>query len=192
MNDVEIDIDFLLKQVTEHDDQEAFRHLFNYMYPPLVIFSKRYISSLAEREDIIQNVFCSIWINRKKINCNSSAKGYLVICAKNHCMNYLDKERTAENYEIYLKSRTPLYEEGNEKLYFLRELEQLLEELLSKLPEKQRLAFELTHLENKKKQEVAEQLNISTRTIERYNNQTIEYLKKHLKGYFYILFFLLN
>ena len=61
------DIDFLLRQITTEDNKLSFQRLFELYYPALCIYTKRFISDRETREDIVQEVFSSIWENRKRI-----------------------------------------------------------------------------------------------------------------------------
>ena len=190
MENVIPDTDELLKQVTLNNDEKAYRLLFEYVYPALFLYARRYIDNPADREDIVQDVFCSLWTNRNKINCNVSAKNYLVTCVKNQCLNFLKKQGTVEDYQQYVMNRTPLYDTGGDNLYMLHELEKKLEEVLSKLPPEYRTAFTMSRIEGNSKEEIAELLHVSPRTIERYRQKTTDYLKTELQEYLPMIGFL--
>lgn len=192
MENAVIDTDELLKQVTLNNDEKAYRRLFEYVYPALFLYARKYIDNPADREDIVQDVFCSLWTNRNKINCDVSAKNYLVTCVKNRCLNFLKKQGTIEDYQQYVMKRTPIYDTGGDNLYMLHELENKLKEVLSKLPPEYRTAFTMSRIEGKSKEEIAELLHVSPRTIERYRQKTTDYLKTELQEYLpMISFFLL-
>ena len=87
------DIDFLLRQITTEDNKLSFQRLFELYYPALCIYTKRFISDRETREDIVQEVFSSIWENRKRIVIRTSARNYLITATKNHSLNYLQPRR---------------------------------------------------------------------------------------------------
>ena len=91
------DIDFLLRQITTEDNKLSFQRLFELYYPALCIYTKRFISDRETREDIVQEVFSSIWENRKRIVIRTSARNYLITATKNHSLNYLQR-----NHEEYV------------------------------------------------------------------------------------------
>ncbi|MDR0394163.1 MAG: RNA polymerase sigma-70 factor [Tannerella sp.] len=165
--------------------------MFEHYYANLCVYAKRFIPDLATREDIVQDVFCSIWINRKKIDCSVPLTNYLMTSVKNHCLNYLRKN---SKYEIGEKSeleRIPLYAENDEELFFLHELEEMFAKTLAGLPEEYRIAFEMSKMKNKSTGEIAETLGVSVRTVERYRNKAIEILKTELKDYYPLICLLL-
>ena len=176
------DIYFLLRQITTEDNKLSFQRLFELYYPALCIYTKRFISDRETREDIVQEVFSSIWENRKRIVIRTSARNYLITATKNHSLNYL--QRNHEEYvDQFSQEQIPIYAESGEELYTWEELQTLLREALAKLPENYRYVFEKNRFENKSYGEIAEDMQISIRTVERYKNKAIEILKTELKDY---------
>ncbi|MFG6400614.1 MAG: sigma-70 family RNA polymerase sigma factor, partial [Parabacteroides distasonis] len=86
-------------------------------------------------------------------------------------------------YESLIQEQIPIYAESSEELYTWEELQTLLRQALDKLPENYRLAFEKNRFENKSYGEIAEEMQISIRTVERYKNKATELLKTELKDY---------
>ncbi|MDR1557324.1 MAG: RNA polymerase sigma-70 factor [Tannerellaceae bacterium] len=164
-------------------DEVAFRRMFEYYYANLCIYAKRYIQELETREDIVQDVFCSLWINRKKIDYSIPVSNYLVTSVKNHCLNYLRKAVKQEFNDAADIEKLPVYAEENDSLFLLQELEELFNHTLASLREEYRIAFEMSRMEDKPTTEIAEILGVSVRTVERYRNKAIEILRTELKDY---------
>ncbi|WP_455593247.1 RNA polymerase sigma-70 factor [Bacteroides sp.] len=184
------DIEFLLQRISQYDDQIAYRSLFEHYYGALCLFAKRYIEDRDVREDIVQDVFFSVWAKRKFILANTSGKNYLITCVKNMSLNYLRKQGYKDEYINKVRERMPVYAENLDDIYTLNELRALLESALAKLPVEYRIAFEMSRLEGKTSAEIAEVMNISVRTVERYRNKATEIIKEELKDYLPLLFLL--
>ena len=174
-------IDFMLRSITLHDDEVAFRYLFEYCYPSLCLFAKRFIDDRETREDIVQEVFFRLWDKRKQITVTSSAQNYLLTSLRNLCLNYLRRQEVQQPFEESLFDQ-PDDEEGD-RLIQLRELEEQLAQALAQLPPEYRLAFELNRMEGKSLEEVAQRMGVSTRTVERYRDKAIALLQTELKEY---------
>ena len=159
-------IEYLLWSISNNDDQVAYRSLFEQYYVSLCQFARRYIDDQETREDIVQDVFFTIWEKRKTIS-----------------LNYLRSQGYKQEYETTIKKNIPIYFNNLDDLYTLQELQHLLYQTLEKLPPEYRLAFELNRLENKSIEEVAEIMGVSCRTVKRYKSKAIEILKKELKDY---------
>ena len=181
-------IDFMLRSITLHDDEVAFRYLFEHYYPSLCLFAKRFIDDRETREDIVQEVFFRLWDKRKQITVMSSAQNYLLTSVRNLCLNYLRRQETQQSFEESLFDQ-PEDEEGD-RLIQLRELEELLAQTLALMPPEYRLAFELNRMEGKSLDEVAQQMGVSTRTVERYRDKALALLHTELKDYLPLFLFL--
>ena len=174
-------IDFMLRSITLHDDEVAFRYLFEHYYPSLCLFAKRFIDDRETREDIVQEVFFRLWDKRKQITVTSSAQNYLLTSVRNLCLNYLRRQEVEQPFEESVFDQ-PDDEEGD-RLIQLRELEEQLAQALAQLPPEYRLAFELNRMEGKSLEEVAQRMGVSTRTVERYRDKAIALLQTELKEY---------
>lgn len=183
-------VDNLLQRISANDE-EAYRSLFELYYVPLCLYVKRFIEDKPTQEDIVQDVFFTIWEKRGTIVPTVSAKNYLVTCVKNLSLNYLRKQGYMQDYQTKLTEHAPVYSENLDDLYTLKELQVLLAKTLAKLPPEYRLAFEMSRIEEKSSAEIAEAMGVSVRTVERYRNKATEILKEELKDYLSLLLFLL-
>jgi len=181
----------LLWKTVVNDDEKAFEMLFSLFYPPLCIYAKRYIESKPIREDIVQDVFVSLWENRKKLSITESVRYYLTFSVKNHCLNYLRREGLLFDYQKFTQENNTLsgQQDAND-IYLLTELHELLDKALSKLPDTYRKVFEMHRFEGKSYEEIAQTLNISIRTAKRYKSQVTDQLRKDLKDYLPLLVWL--
>jgi RNA polymerase sigma-70 factor (ECF subfamily) len=177
------DTDLLLWNISMNNDECAFRTLFEYYYVPLCLYAKRYVENKAVREDIVQDVFFTIWEKRKQIKVNTSAKNYLMASIKHNSLDYLRRQGYQQEYQNKVIENTPVYSENIDELYNLKELQELLAKTLEKLPEEYRIAFIMSRMEEKSVSEIAEKLSVSIRTVERYRNRAMEILKRELKDY---------
>lgn len=177
-----VEVNVLLWNIAHHDDERSFRLLFESYYPALCIYAKRFIDERATREDLVQDVFFSLWENRKSLSVETSARSYLVVAVRNRCLNFLRHNRV-ESCDFSRLESLPPYAENHDDLYTLAELRELLAKALSKLPEDYRRVFESNRFEEKSYGEIADAMHLSVRTVERYKNKAVEILKKELKDY---------
>ena len=176
------DPEILLWNTAVNDDEKAFEKLFSLFYPSLSIYAKRYIENQAVREDIVQDVFTTLWEGRKKLQITTSIRSYLILSVRNHCLNYLRKEGLNRQYQEFI-SKEQLLSAEEQDVYLLSELYDLLESALAKLPDTYRIVFEMHNMEGKDYAEIAEALNISVRTAKRYKSLAVDVLKEELKDY---------
>lgn len=173
-----------LKVVLE-DDHVAFKKLFFEFYPSLCVFAGRYISSSDACEDIVQEVFFSIWKNRKNLNIHSSFRNFLITSVRNKCTDYLRKQ---SSHERYLENYTsPSLPSSPIDIYTINELEDMLQIALEKLPPNIQTAFDMSRSQNMTYKEIAAEMNISPKTVESYISKALKLLRKELKDYLPII-----
>lgn len=176
--------------------EREFKEIYNMYFPKLVHFSKMYIISETDAENIVQDVFLYFWENQKSLGYIDNLNAFLFTMVKNKCIDYLRKQtRTSlRNYPI-----TDVQEKEFElKLYALQtfdesnlsreEIESLITNALYTLSPRCREIFILSRFEGLKHKEIADRLNISTNTIEGHITTALKKLKEILKDYIIVLF----
>ena len=168
---------------------QTFKLLYEEYYAPFCIYAKRFIDDIETCEDIVSDVFTALWDSIDTIDLNSGTEiGYIKTSVKNKCLNYLKHQEHKRNYENIIQTKTSIYETTPDSVYTLKELYQLLYETLDKLPENYRKVFIKRFFQEKTYGEIAEELNISTKSVNRYKKKTLELLRNELKEYRYIFF----
>ena len=164
------------------NDLEAFRTLFDAFYDELVSYSHRLTQQVVISEEIVQDVFVSLWERRKQIKIASSISSYLYRAVKNRTINYiknqLPKDQATSDIEIaadFEADSSPDENDGN--------LEAALNRAIGELPEKCRVIFLLSRNEGLTHKEIAEELSLSPKTVENQIGIAIKKLRTHLKPY---------
>ena len=188
-NKIQIDkTDMLFRKVSLQDDEEAFRILFYDFFAPLCVFAHRYLEEMEACEDIVQETFYRIWKNRKDLNIQISARNFLITSVRNACLDLIRKQEIEKRWiEKRLEEDT---EEEFEDLYTTQELESLLNQALDKLPEQIASTFRMNRFDGKTYVEIAEEKQISVKTVEAYMTRTLKFLRIELKDYLPILLIL--
>jgi RNA polymerase sigma-70 factor (ECF subfamily) len=157
-------------------DHEAFRRLFMLYYPKVKTFIVYFVKSEAIAEDLSQDVFEDIWLNRDLLSNLKSLNAYLFRMAKNASINYLNHKVVVENYAVSYTHLLP--EHSIEEELYAKELELLIQLTVEKMPEQRRRIFEMSRIKNLKNAEIAEKLNISKRTVEAHLNLALKQIRE--------------
>lgn len=160
-----------------------FRALYEKYYAPFCIYAKRFVEDISIREDIVSDVFAKLWLTEDFIFQENTAISFLKTCVRNSCLNHLKHESYFQDYSEHIERHTPLYAESPESIYTLDEMYQLLYNAVHKLPERECTIFIESFLNNKKQKEIADELNLSAKTISRYQTEIVEKLRRELKDY---------
>jgi RNA polymerase sigma-70 factor (ECF subfamily) len=172
----------LIWRIILKDDKEALKKIFLDFFAPLCVYANRFIPDKDTCEDIVQNVFYLIWLNRKTLEITSSARNFLITSVKNSCIDYLRRKDVEARY---IGRQMEKAEEScdTEELYTVSELEEALHNALSKLPDHIRTVFEMNRFTGLTYKEIAEKNGISEKTVEAYISKVLKFLRVELKDY---------
>lgn len=159
-------------------DKKVFKIIFDEHYTPLCAFGYRYVKDTFVAEDIIQEVFGSLWEKRQDFYHEKAIKAFLYTSVRNNCLNHLKHKAVLEKHEERL-----IYELESESFFTQHVIEeetfnQLYAEI-EHLPNaaKKIILLALKGLKNK---EIAEALNISENTVKTQKKIAYSKLKKGL------------
>lgn len=146
-------------------DERSFKKLFDLYYKPICIYLLQYTRDLHDAEDIVQGVFVELWEKRKKIKITQSLKSYLYKASYN---SFIDKTRRDKRNDAFLdtlkyKSMQMTSEEDRESY---QERITKIQELVQLLPERCKEILILSKRNGLKYSEIADELNISIKTVE--------------------------
>lgn len=177
----------LIRQIRQ-DDQHAFKKIYEIYCDKVYSFIKLYIVSPSDVYDIAQDVFVKLWENRANLDESKSLNGFLFILTRNTIFNFSRK-----NYHTNFV-RMAEAEIAEDKFTSIEDqietddLEKYIDQLISLLPPRQKEVFILSRKQQLKNKEIAGQLNITEKAVERNITFAVKFLKKHLK--LYVLFLL--
>lgn len=164
-------------------DQNAFHLLFNAQSPRVYGFALKLTRSQDLAEEIVQEVFMKIWINRESLADIDHIDAYLHTVTRNHTFNVLKRIATEETAKLALSKKVADAHCETEETVNFRESQNRLNRAIDQLPPQQRMVYSLCHNEGLKYEEVARRLNISRLTVKTHMQQALRTLKSHFTGF---------
>ncbi len=166
--------------------------IFNQYYQPLVQYGNTFMKDLDEAEDVVQQVFVSVWEKRESTEIHTSLRALLYRAVHNACLNRIKQQKVRRDYaqsEVQNHHDHAVSDPLQEK-----ELQQKIEEAVSLLPEQCAKIFRMSRFEQLKYQEIADKLGLSIKTIENQMGKALKLMRENLREYLPVLifFFLLN
>ncbi len=182
--------DLELVEKLQKGDMEAFDQIFTKYGDKLFGFALKYLKSKEETEGLVQDVFLKIWENRKNLKKESSLKSYLFTIAYHNMCRIFRKKNIHEKFleEMGFSENTSINLE--EKLEYKATLEQV-DQLIEKLPEKQKIIFIKSRKEGKSTKDIADEMNLAPGTVDNQISAAIKFLRKNLSenNFLLLLFF---
>ena len=161
--------------------KEIFKRLYMTYSPSLYVYAKRYVESPEIREDIVCDVFARLWLKGEAFLLKEdTALAYLKNSVRNACLNHLRSFRSAENFLVN-QTKAPSYAQSPEDIYTLHELYSKLYNAISKLSDEEKAVFHELFVLEKKSTEVALNLDVSSKTVQRSKKKILDFLKKELQ-----------
>lgn len=188
-----IDERLLIRQIKD-GHQPSFRLLFDSYYRVLHAYALKFVDS-DYANDIVQDLFSTIWFKRSDLNINTSLHNYLFTGIRNNCLQTLEKQKVRSRYQKDKESQlvadelNHFHSEASQSLLEI-ELQNKIEEAISNLPEQCQKVFRLSRIDRVKNIEIAERLDISPKTVEKHLSKALKIMREELKDYlpFLILF----
>lgn len=170
-----------------NDQTHAFNELFLIYYKRLVLFANQYVKNYEAAEELTAGVFVKLWQKRHTLNQLDKPEVYLYVSVKNAALNYLRSTKKLallsvdEPTETAFINHIPAGRQSSD--LDQKELRLKLREAIEALPEQRRLIFKLIKEDGLKCREVAEILNLSTRTVESQLYKAVKFLADRLSVY---------
>jgi RNA polymerase sigma-70 factor (ECF subfamily) len=170
-----------LIQGIQLEDDHAFRELFNRYANRLFHFAKIYLSNDSDAEELVQEVFIKLWDKRHSIIRNHNIKAFIFKVAVNKVYDKVRKKKLENVCDSLLKYENFSSQETWDEVIY-NELQERVDYLVGKLPEKRKEIFILSRRNGLSTKEIAEQLKISHRTVESQIYKALTFLKENLKN----------
>lgn len=164
-----------------------FEQLFRDHFTGLCFFARKYTGDLESARDIVHQVFIRVWENRDTFDWEKPAKAYLFSAVYKRSLNHLRDNRKFEHGRNPESNDWVPDTAGYDNLLETAELEAAINCALHKLPAKCREIFEKSRYEGKKYREIAEELQLSVKTVESHMSKALSLLREDLKAYLSVL-----
>ncbi|MEM6723141.1 MAG: RNA polymerase sigma-70 factor [Bacteroidota bacterium] len=170
-----------LLDLLQQDSRKAIDLLFQRDYEYLCRIAYRVLKDTNRSEDIVQDVFFELWKKRETIQIKSSIKAYLRRAVINKTLNFIRDQKIRMDDDSSLQ-----YLDNKENIQHNLEASEMqirIEAALEELPPKCKMVFMLSRYEQLSYQEIADKLEISTKTVENHISKALKRLRIALKPY---------
>ncbi|MGV3599715.1 MAG: RNA polymerase sigma-70 factor [Dyadobacter fermentans] len=177
------DKELFIRKTFEENPEEGCALLFRLYYSPLCSYAVRFLYSKEAAADLVSELFYAFWKNRSYESVKSSYRAYLFKSVQNRAYNLLASDlKNTDSFE-----QMPHYDvastERPEALMYFEELASRIDHIVEQLPPQCQKVFMLNRFENKKIQEIAAEMNLSSRTVEGHISKALSMLRQGLKDH---------
>ncbi|WP_335645374.1 RNA polymerase sigma-70 factor [Pedobacter steynii] len=157
--------DLELTALLKEGDAAAYTVVYNRYFNELYIHAYARLRDKEEAQDVVHELFATLWNKRAELMFKSSLPAYLYTAVRNRILDVIAHQQVESRYVTSLQH---FIEEGyciTDHQVRERQLAALIEKGISELPPKMRAIFELSRKHAMSHKEIAEQLNLSEQTV---------------------------
>ncbi len=172
----------LFKQI-KVNDKDAINGIFQAYSKRLYNFAFAYLKTEGDSKDVVQDVFVSLWNNRNSLKEDTNLEAYLFTITRNSVISIFRKKITEHHYLRHLRETAIFQYSENDEQYDYENLSLKIKGLIDQLPEQRKLIFKLSKEQGLSNKAIAEELNISVKTVEDHMTKARRFLKSQLTEY---------
>lgn len=164
-------------------DQAAFSKLFELHYQGACRYVIRLVRDEDTAEEIVQSTFVNLWEKKEMISADISFRSYLFRSAYNTALNYLKHQKVVATYVNKKQDNITVSRKSYVSHQPDFELQKRISDALNSLPPQCQRVFRMSREEGLKYHEIANELDISKKTVEVHMGKALKLLREHLKDY---------
>lgn len=172
----------LLEEIIK-SNSKAFEEIYNRYWYKLFSVAYHQLGSKEDAEQIVHDVFEKLWTKKENLTITNLGV-YLVVSAKNGCINFIKSQLTFRKYQEYLMFHEVYHTENADNISSPEELTELIEKILTTLPEKTAMVFKMSKFENQPNKAISAKLQLSEKAVEYHITKSFKHIKENLKGYY--------
>ncbi len=174
------------------DDLKSYEALFNRYYPLFLTFAKGVVKERPAAEDIVQEVFMQLWLHRDRLAEHRSLYNLLFTMTKHRIYDHFRRKYNLETLRQPLSAYdAACEEEGPDSRLDTEQLRQTISQTVAAMPPQRQMVFALSRQENLTRQEIAQRLGLSVRTVDKHLELALREIRLHLKEFQWLLLLLL-
>jgi RNA polymerase sigma-70 factor (family 1) len=172
-----------LTRLLQQGDEDAFTQIYNRYWSKLFAIAANKIRELDEAEEIVQDIFVSLWKRRNELNIIDTLSSYLAVSVKYRVIKILDKRNHQQKYAAYSQQTASISDDSTQQWLEFEELKSRLAGFVAELPEKCRLVYQLSRESGYPQKKIASKLGISEKTVEAHLGKALKTLRARLSQF---------
>lgn len=181
----------LVELLIKNNSEEAFCELYKRYYKKIRTFCLSFIKIEEAADDIVQDVFTTIWTCRNTLDSEMSFSSFIYTVVRNRTLNFLrqvsqDTKVKSELIRLGHAEKNTIVNNLIEKEY-----NEILDLAIAQLPPLRQSIYLLSRKDDKTHKEIAEQLKISPYTVQENISAALKHIKKYLSHHTDIEFVIL-
>jgi len=172
-------------EALKQGDESAFNSLYHQYF--LKLYSIAYNGTKCPdlAQEIVQEIFVSLWMNRKTLLITRSIQAYLIGAVRNKVFDHLDKQIVRDRHKRFVMQVSNGSANSTQDAVDYEDLNAAIAREIQALPDTTRGVFLLSRFDGSKNSEIAKQYSISVKAVEYHLTKALKHLRLHLKHLYF-------
>lgn len=163
--------------------EQQFEVLFRGQFAALCNFAYSVVKDTDQAHDIVQQAFVNLWERRDEVETIDNLPAYLRRSIVNVAINHIQKHKRVRLEDEYTQAQLDSASAADRSDYLQGEVEEAIRRAVEQLPEKSQLVFSLSRFQGMSNKEIADNLNISIKAVEKHIGKSLKELRVSLAPY---------
>lgn len=177
-----------LVSLLKEGDRIAFTQIYERYKYLLYVHAFRRLGNIEETEDLIHDLFTTLWNRRETFELKSHLQGYLYTAVRNRIFKILAHKDIESDYIASFHQIGEQSADLTDHLVREAQFKAMIEDEIAALPAKMREVFEMSRKQHLSHREIANQLGISEQTVSKQITNALKILKARLGVLVYLIF----
>jgi RNA polymerase sigma-70 factor (family 1) len=160
-------------------DKDAFTYLFDLYKDKVYSVSLKLTQCNHKAEDIVQDVFLKLWMNKEELINIKNFESYLFVMIRNRVYTELKTSVRNKRLANEMSFNTEIYHNETLTTIIEREYSQILDQAISRLSFQQRQVYLLSREQDMTREEIAKLLNISQETVKTHLSRALKNIRAY-------------
>ncbi|AWO01830.1 hypothetical protein DLD77_09035 [Chitinophaga alhagiae] len=156
----------------------GFRLIYDRYWALLFNMAVKRLQDAAEAQDVVQEVFMTLWKQLPGLEPRESLLPYLQVLLKNRILNIYARNEVKLKYILQIQEGSAMAHENTSQALALKEVQELIEKAIQQLPPKMQLIFRMSREEQMAPAQIAAQLSLSVQTVKNQLNRATEKVRR--------------
>jgi RNA polymerase sigma factor (sigma-70 family) len=177
-----------LLELMSRDNRLAFNLLYYRYWNIVFSFALRKTTDVMDAENIVQDIFFSLWQRRFKLQITGDFQNYLVVAVKYQVIKLLNRQRSQQIFENQASSSLDMVDDSTQEYLAFEELYERLEATICSLPKRSQLIYRLNKEDGFSYKEIGDKLNLTEKAVGLHLVRIKKTLRSKLSGFLTAIF----
>lgn len=175
--------DIAIIEAWQAGDSDAFEVLYQKYWLKLYVFARRTTPNAEDAQDLIQDVFAQLWMQKEQIDAAVFSESYLFAIVRNKLLDKIRKQYVREEYVQKILQSSSESDFSTQQTILTNDLNNHIHRAVDVLPEKCREVFQLSRFEQLSVDQIAQKLQISPQTVKNQLSKALQVVRFRLREF---------